>query len=155
LQKDELNNFGADSTQYQTDFKKQGLAFRDRLLAQARDLESRIPKLNADEQLNAQLQLLQIQKEANQILIDIKKNTSDVGEFNKPSFVKAMTYYDYMTRSSDMKGIEIANAQFAFKVDQVQTQEDVNNMMTVIQSALGNHISQADRRGVTNPTAAG
>jgi hypothetical protein len=151
LQRDELNNFGADSSQYQADFKNQGLAFRDRLLAEARDLQARIPKLNTDEQLSAQLQLLQLNKEANQILLDIKKNTSDVGEFNKPSFVKAMTYYDYMTRSSDMKGIEIANAQFAFKIDQVQSQEDVNNMMATIQSALGNHISQSDKLGVTNP----
>jgi hypothetical protein len=155
LQQDELNGFDSQSTKYLNDQKSLNMGIRDRLLSQAQELRELIPKLDSKAQLEATLQEMQLQKEANQILLDIKKNTQQFGEFNKPSFVKAMTYYDYMTQDSQARSIEIGSADFVFKIDAPQTEEDIQNLMALVESSLGQHIASNDRRGVVNPNTRG
>jgi hypothetical protein len=155
LQENQLNNYDTQSTKYIQDQKSMNMGIRDRLLAEARELQSLIPKLDSKSQLDATLQMINLNKEANQILLDIKKNTDQFGEFNKPSFVKAMTYYDYMTQDSDSKSIEIGSAEFVFKIDAPQTQEDVQNILSLVQTSLGQHVTSSDRRGIVNPNTRG
>jgi len=155
LQQDELSNYGEESTKYLQDQKSLNLGLKDKLLQEASGLKDLIPQLDSKDQLDATLQMLNLQKEANQIMIDIKKNTDKFGEFNKPSFVKAMTYYDYMTQDSQNKSIEIGNAEFAFKIDSIKTTDDVKSLMTLIQDTLGKQISNSSNLGVVHPNAAG
>lgn len=151
LQKDELANYTQDSVKYTQDNKKLLQGRYDQMQQAIKAFTDLIPKLDTKTQITAQVELLQMQAQANDLLLQIKKNTDKFGEFNKPSFVKTMTYYDYMTQQGGTKGIEIGNANFAFKIDAPQTQEDVEEMMRLIQSSLGIHLGNTDRNGVTNP----
>ena len=155
LQQDQLNNFDTDSTKYQADNRNYLYAQSKTIASAIKDLETTIPKLDSKEQIQAQLQLLQLQKDQNSILLEIKNNTSKFGEFNKPSFVKAMTYYDYMTQDSQNKAVEIANAEFAFKIDAPQSEQEVNQLMDLIQQTIGVKVGNTDRNGVVNPYTRG
>ena len=60
-------------------------------------LKKLIPTLSEENRYKAQLQMLKLQKESNDLLLAIKENTSDIGEFNRPDSVKAITWYNYQT----------------------------------------------------------
>jgi hypothetical protein len=102
------------------------------------------------EKWEAQLKLVELQKEANGLLLDIKKNTINIDEFNKPSMVRALTYYDYKSRESGSSTMTFNDAKFVMQITAPQTIDDVQKMMNVMRKSLGGFIQQQERAGYKN-----
>ena len=84
LTQDELAGREKGSSIYDRHFKEMTLRIRDLIFAQMNELRDLIPSLEGEDKSKAQLQLLTLQKEANELLLAIKENTSKLGEFNYP-----------------------------------------------------------------------
>lgn len=136
LQRAQLAGYDQESAYYRSLHRQYNYQIRNLLLQQINELRQLIPKLDNEERLRAQVELLELQKRANELLLEIKENTSVLGEFNKPSYLKALTYYDYMVRNPETRAISIGNAEFAFNIDAIQTIDDVNNIIDLIKRAV-------------------
>lgn len=136
LQRAQLAGYDEESAYYRSLHRQYNYQIRNLLLQQINELRRLIPKLDNEERLQAQVELLELQKRANELLLEIKENTSVLGEFNKPSYLKALTYYDYMVRNPETRAISIGNAEFAFNIDAIQTIDDVNNIIDLIKRVI-------------------
>lgn len=142
LQRAQLAGYDEESVYYRSLHRQYNYQIRNLLLQQINELRQLIPKLDNEERLQAQVELLELQKRANELLLEIKENTSVLGEFNKPSYLKALTYYDYMVRNPETRAISIGNAEFAFNIDAIQTIDDVNNIINLIKRAVVKDIAK-------------
>ena len=152
LQKDQLAGYDDQSTKYLEDEKSLNMSLYQKLIMEIQDLNSLIPTLDTKDQIEAQLQSVNLQKDANQLLVDIKKNTSNFGEFNAPGFVKVMTYYDYMTKDSKAKSIEVGNASFVFQIETPQNEQQVDDLVELVKESMGKSLTSSNRTGTTTIT---
>lgn len=159
LTSDEIAGREEGSAIYEQHRKQQNLGIRDFIFNEMSALRRLLPSLDTKEKFEAQLQLLKLQKEANELLLDIKKNTEKVAEFNKPSSVKAISYYDYKTSGQSPNGFEIANAQFVMNVEAPQTLEELEAAMDsfseMAQKKYGKSLKRSQNAGVKNPRITG
>ena len=143
LQEVELAGVAKDSAQYVAVQRQENFQIRDLILDYLGQLRNLIPSItDPQEKMRAELQALQLQRDANALLLEIRNNTAtSVGEFNAPGSLRAMTFYDYRVlggRGDNVRSFEIGNANFAINVQQLQDIGDVANMMGLIQQWLGN-----------------
>ena len=156
LQRDELAGYEEGSAVYDAHKKQQNRTIYDflgREIAALQELINSGAIKEAKEKYQAQTQLLQLDKERNAILLDIKKNTTKLDEFNKPGLVRAITYYDYKSKDADASTIEIGDAKFVMQVQSLQTIDDVQKMMDAIKKYLGTFVKQSESAGYTNPNS--
>lgn len=153
LQNTQLQGYSEESQVYKVREKSSAMSVRNFIINEMSRLRELIGsgKIKEDrEKFEAQLKLLQLQKESNQLLLDIKKNTTNLAEFNKPGIVKAMTYYDYKAKDTKSSTISIGDAKFIMQIDAPQKIEDVESMMDLIKKYLGNYIKEKEFSGVKN-----
>jgi DNA repair exonuclease SbcCD ATPase subunit len=159
LTQDELAGREKGSSIYDRHFKEMTLRIRELIFAQMNELRDLIPSLEGEDKYKAQLQLLTLQKEANELLLAIKENTSKIGEFNRPQSVKAITWYDYKTEGQPIKGLEIGNADIAITVEGPLTLEEVEQTLEAIsdtfQKKYGKNIKRIQNAGIKNPKITG
>ena len=151
LQRDELAGYGPESAVYEEHRKQQNLNIYNFITKQIAALQQLIKSgaiTEAKERYQAQTQLLQLDKERNALLLEIKK-TLQGSEFNKPSKVNAITYYDYKARDAQASTIEIGDAKFVMQIQSIQTLDDVNKMMSLIKQYLASFIKQSESSGYT------
>jgi hypothetical protein len=156
LQRDLLAGHSEDSAIYRAHEKQQTnilVSFITKQISALKDALNTNVISDAKERYQAQTQLLQLDKERNQLLLDIKKNTTKLDEFNKPSIVRAITYYDYMSKDADKQTIEIGDARFVMQIQSIQTLDDARKMMEVIKKYLGEYIKQSESSGYANPNS--
>lgn len=121
LQNKEISGSSQDSASYKSENKRQTEIVRTQIFNEMSALRNLLPKLTGDNVDKANLQLLQLQKQANALLLEIKNNTAKmIGEFNKPSFLKSLTYYDFYTKNPATRSLSIANANFAIQIDDIR-----------------------------------
>lgn len=147
LQNDKLNNYTEDSSKYIQDDTTASLGIRDQMLSKINELTAIIPTMHGLDQITAMTTQIDLQKQANQIMLDIKANTNKFGEFNAPGFVKTMTYYDYMTQDSKAKTMEIGTASFVFQIDSPQSLKDIENLKDLVTTAVGETTQSSARSG--------
>lgn len=153
LQNIELAGYDTESSTYKNTQNSQSMTVRQFLLQEMQGLQSLLSSgkiKETKEQWEAQLKLVQLQKEANGLLVDIKKNTVKLEEFNKPGEVRALTYYDYKAKDAKSTTMTINDAKFVMQINAPQTLDDVNKMMDVVQKYLGNLIKQKEFSGYRN-----
>ena len=159
LTQDELAGREKGSSIYDRHFKEMTLRIRDLIFAQMNELRDLIPSLEGEDKHKAQLQLLTLQKEANELLLAIKENTSNLGEFNRPQSVKAITWYDYKTEGQPVKGLEIGNADISITVEGPLTPEEVEQTLEAVsdtfQKKYGKNIKRIQNAGIKNPKITG
>ena len=159
LTQDELAGREKGSSIYDRHFKEMTLRIRELIFAQMNELRDLIPSLEGEDKYKAQLQLLTLQKEANELLLAIKENTSKLGEFNRPQSVKAITWYDYKTEGQPVKGLEIGNADIAITVEGPLTLEEVEQTLEAVsdtfQKKYGKNIKRIQNAGIKNPKITG
>ncbi|HUM44707.1 MAG TPA: hypothetical protein PKI14_17315, partial [Fervidobacterium sp.] len=159
LTQDELAGREKGSSIYDRHFKEMTLRIRDLIFAQMNELRDLIPSLEGEDKHKAQLQLLTLQKEANELLLAIKENTSKLGEFNRPQSVKAITWYDYKTEGQPVKGLEIGNADISITVEGPLTPEEVEQTLEAVsdtfQKKYGKNIKRIQNAGIKNPKITG
>lgn len=159
LTQDELAGREKGSSIYDRHFKEMTLRIRELIFAQMNELRDLIPSLEGEDKYKAQLQLLTLQKEANELLLAIKENTSKIGEFNRPQSVKAITWYDYKTEGQPVKGLEIGNADIAITVEGPLTLEEVEQTLEAVsdtfQKKYGKNIKRIQNAGIKNPKITG
>lgn len=159
LSNDELAGREQGSAIYNRHFKEQNLRIREYIFAEMDALKKLMPSLSEENRLKAQLQMLKLQKESNDLLLAIKENTSDIGEFNRPDSVKAITWYDYQTSQDSGGGIEIGNAEFSMTVEGPLTSEDIEQTLEAYsefaQKKYGKNIKRVQNSGVKNPKITG
>jgi len=151
LQRDELAGYGPESAVYEEHRKQQNLNIYNFITKQIAVLQQLIKSgaiTEVKERYQAQTQLLQLDKERNALLLEIKK-TLQGSEFNKPSKVNAITYYDYKARDAQASNIEIGDAKFVMQIQSIQTLDDVNKMMSLIKQYLASFIKQSESSGYT------
>lgn len=156
LQQKEISGFGEESPVYQAHKRQQNLTIRDFLLGRMQELQSMLTAgrfQDIDERRDMEIHLLKLQKEANSLLLDIKENTQNLAEFNKPNFVRAITYYDYRARDAATTTLTIGDAKFVMQIEAPQTLDDVQTIMDVVKKYFGNFIKQQDASGYVNPQA--
>ncbi len=159
LTQDELAGREKGSSIYDRHFKEMTLRIRELIFAQMNELRDLIPSLEGEDKSKAQLQLLTLQKEANELLLAIKENTSKIGEFNRPRSVKAITWYDYKTEGQPVKGLEIGNADISITVEGPLTLEEVEQTLEAVsdtfQKRYGKNIKRIQNAGIKNPKITG
>ncbi len=159
LTQDELAGREKGSSIYDRHFKEMTLRIRDLIFAQMNELRDLIPSLEGEDKSKAQLQLLTLQKEANELLLAIKENTSKLGEFNRPQSVKAITWYDYKTEGQPVEGLEIGNADISITVEGPLTLEEVEQTLESVsdtfQKKYGKNIKRIQNAGIKNPKITG
>lgn len=159
LTQDELAGREKGSSIYDRHFKEMTLRIRDLIFAQMNELRDLIPSLEGEDKSKAQLQLLTLQKEANELLLAIKENTSKLGEFNRPQSVKAITWYDYKTEGQPVEGLEIGNANISITVEGPLTPEEVEQTLEAVsdtfQKKHGKNIKRIQNAGIKNPKITG
>lgn len=154
LQVDQIVGYNEGSAVYEAHRKQQSrniYEFLTEEISALKDLLKSGTIKEAKERYQAQTQLLQLDKERNALLLDIKKNTSKLEEFNKPGLVRAITYYDYKSKDADSSTIEIGDAKFVMQIQSLQTIDDVNKMMDAIRQYLGTFIKKTESAGYANP----
>jgi hypothetical protein len=159
LSNDEIAGREEGSAIYEQHRKEQNYGIRTYLFKEIEALKKLMPSLDTKERFEARLQALKLQKEANDLLLEIKKNTEKIAEFNKPSSVKAITYYDYKTAGKDPKGFEIANANFTMNVEAPANAEELegalNSFSDLAQKKYGKDLKRSQNAGVRNPKITG
>lgn len=157
LQRDELSGQDKDSLVYKTHEKQQNQEIVNFIYQEMDALRSLMntPAFKASkdyerERYEAQVQLLKLEKEANSLLLEIKKNTTKIGEFNKPGFVRAITYYDYKAKDAKSTTMEIGDAKFIMQVSAPQTLDDVEKMWELVKKYFGDYIKRTESSGVVN-----
>ena len=136
-----------ESQRYEQVKRAQSLSARSVVLEEMSKLQELISSgliTEESEKWEAQKLLLTLQKEANQYLLDIKKNTTPMGEFNKPGFIKTMTYYDYMAKTPGNRNIEIGDAKIVIQVQTMDEIDNVEKIMGKIKKSFGESIKQRE-----------
>lgn len=159
LSNDELAGREPGSAIYNRHFKEQNLRIREFMFAEMDALKKLIPSLSEENRYKAQLQMLKLQKESNDLLLAIKENTSSIGEFNRPDSVKAITWYDYQMSQQGGGGVEIGNAEFSMTVEGPLTSEDIEQTLEAYtefaQKKYGKNIKRIQNSGIKNPKITG
>jgi hypothetical protein len=157
LQNDELGGVKKDSNQYITDENTQSQTVVNYIYSEMNALKTLMSSSEfknsatyTKDNYTAQVQLLQLQKDANGLLIDIKNNTAKTGEFNKPSDIRALTYYDYKAQDADKSTLTISDAKFVMQITAPQTLSDAQNIMDLFKKTLADYIKRTDSTGVNN-----
>ena len=159
LSNDELAGREQGSAIYNRHFKEQNLRIREFIFSEMDALKKLIPSLSEENRYKAQLQMLKLQKESNDLLLAIKENTSSIGEFNRPDSVKAITWYDYQMSQQGGGGVEIGNAEFSMTVEGPLTSEDIEQTLEAYtefaQKKYGKNIKRIQNSGIKNPKITG
>lgn len=102
-------------------------------------------RLAGDERERAQLELLQLQREANEILLQIRENTKHLRPtFGLPYGVEPMRLFRYRAMQAGTRGLTITNPQFVFQVSQLpRTAEEWRRAMAGLPDALASQIEAA------------
>lgn len=150
LQQKQLQGYSEESSMYKATLRHENLTMREYLLQMMDELNRKLASgliTDAEERYDAQIQLLELQKEANSLLLEIKENTAQIGEFNKPGFVKAITMYDYRAKDQTSTTFSIGDAKFVMQVTAPQTLEDVDSIMKLFKDYFTPYIKRNDAAG--------
>ena len=142
----QLKNIEEGSAQYEAVRKQYGNQLVETYRKQIAEIRKALPTLDAKKQTEALTTLNELTQKTNEILLDIKKAVSPIGEFNKPGNVKVLTYYDYMSKQASSNKVEIANAHFAFNIDGVNTIQELDTIL----NNLADHLKRNYNANITN-----
>lgn len=126
LQKLKLSGVEEDSLTFVRRQREVMMRVYDTLMNGVKRLQAIIPKIQGEQRVEAQIELLRLQQKANDILLEIRENTKNLrSTFGLPSGIEPMRLFQYRAMESGTKGITISTPQIVVHLPNVKGGPDM------------------------------
>jgi hypothetical protein len=147
LQKTELGGMRPETQSYWQKTRTYLITLAKDYQTGADAIKKRIPKLTGAGKMEAETQYLTLQKQANDLLLQIKKNTDPRnGTFNLPSGIKAYTLLESKQAKGQKAGMTVSGNKFTFEVKEVLDPKSVGKIMNQFEEKMYDYLDSQTRR---------
>lgn len=150
LQELRLRGIGEESPAYRRRERELLMQVRARLLEGVEQMRRLMARLRGEARERAELEALQLQREANEILLQIRENTKALrADFGLPFGVRPLRLFEFRARQEGTRGITIATPQIVVHLPNIRGGVEAGRQFVdALEAALAGRLAAELRAGL-------